>query len=135
VGRPGTVGDRSGNFAVQNADVLLILGSRLNIRQVSYNWNSFARKAYKIWVDIDEHELSKPSVHADLPIVADLKIFMPALIKASYPGPTIGHKEWINWNKERQVKYPVVLPEYWNNTKVNPYCFMETLLSNYLKTK
>jgi acetolactate synthase-1/2/3 large subunit len=127
VGRPGTVGDRSGNFAVQNADVLLILGSRLNIRQVSYNWNSFARKAYKIWVDIDEHELSKPSVHADLPIVADLKIFMPALIKASYPGPTIGHKEWINWNKERQVKYPVVLPEYWNNTKVNPYCFMETL--------
>jgi len=60
VGRPGTVGDRAGNFAVQNADVLLILGSRLNIRQVSYNWKSFARKAYKIWVDVDELEMHKP---------------------------------------------------------------------------
>ena len=43
VGRPGTVGDRAGNFAVQNADFLLILGCRLNIRQISYNWQSFPR--------------------------------------------------------------------------------------------
>ena len=62
IGRPGTVGDRAGNFAVQNADLLLILGSRLNIRQVSYNWKTFAREAYKIWVDIDENELKKPTV-------------------------------------------------------------------------
>ena len=55
-GRPGTVGDRGGNFVTQNADLLLILGSRLNIRQVSYNWKSFAREAYKIWIDIDEVE-------------------------------------------------------------------------------
>jgi len=52
-GRTGTIGDRAGNFAVQNADVLLVLGSRLNIRQVSYNWSSFARHAFKIQVDVD----------------------------------------------------------------------------------
>src|SRR5690606_36367267 len=60
-GRPGTVGDRGGNMVTQSADLLLVLGSRLNIRQVSYNWKSFARAAYKIWVDIDPLELRKPS--------------------------------------------------------------------------
>jgi acetolactate synthase-1/2/3 large subunit len=127
VGRPGTVGDRSGNFAVQNADLLLILGSRLNIRQVSYNWTSFAREAYKIWVDIDPNELKKPSVTADLPIFADLADLIPALVNCSYDGPGEQHKKWLVWNKQRQQKYPVVLPEYFENKRVNPYCFMEAL--------
>jgi acetolactate synthase-1/2/3 large subunit len=127
VGRPGTVGDRAGNFAVQNADVLFILGSRLNIRQVSYNWNSFARVAFKIWVYVDELELKKPSVKADLPVVAELQKFIPAFLEADYPGPTPAHKAWLLWCKERQSKYPVVQKEYWENEKVNPYCFMESL--------
>ena len=127
VGRPGTVGDRAGNFAVQNSDLLFILGSRLNIRQVSYNWKSFAREAYKIWVDVDELELQKPSVKADLPIVANLAEFIPALLSHTYPGPTAEHTKWVAWNKVRQAKYPVVAPEYYANTQVNPYCFMEQL--------
>src|SRR5205085_11623227 len=57
VGRPGTIGDRGGNFAVQNADLVLVLGCRLNIRQVSYAWEHFARDAYKVIVDIDDAEL------------------------------------------------------------------------------
>jgi acetolactate synthase-1/2/3 large subunit len=61
-GRPGTIGTRAGNFTVQNADLLLILGSRLNIRQVSYNWQAFAPRAFKIQVDIDPAELAKPTV-------------------------------------------------------------------------
>src|SRR3954453_14100742 len=61
-GGPGTVGDRGGNLVTQNADFLLILGSRLNIRQVNYNWTSFARVAFKSWVDIDPIELKKPTV-------------------------------------------------------------------------
>ena len=61
-GRPGTIGDRGGNMVTQSSDCLLILGSRLNIRQVSYNWTSFARAAHKIWVDIDPVELRKPNV-------------------------------------------------------------------------
>ena len=65
-GRQGTIGDRAGNFTVQNADVLLTLGSRLNIRQTSYNWQSFAPRAFKIQVDIDAAEFSKPTVKPDL---------------------------------------------------------------------
>jgi len=89
-GRPGTVGDRGGNFTVQNADLLLILGSRLNIRQVSYNWRSFAARATKIWIDIDALELQKPSVSADMPIHADLADLLPVLAAKAYPGPNRG---------------------------------------------
>jgi len=75
-GRPGTIGTRPGNFAVQNSDVLLILGSRLNIRQTGYTFKSFARAAYKIWVDIDPAELHRPTIQPDLPIIADAKEFL-----------------------------------------------------------
>lgn len=127
VGRPGTIGDRAGNFVVQNADLLLILGSRLNIRQVSYNWQSFAREAYKIWIDIDALELQKPSVRPDMPIQADLKDLLPALAAAPYPGPTPDHSNWLDWGKERMRRYPIVRPEYWDNPHINPYCFMHAL--------
>lgn len=126
-GRPGTVGDRAGNFTVQNADLLLILGSRLNIRQVSYNWNTFARAAYKIWVDIDPYEMQKPTVKADMPVLASLTELLPLLATQAYAGPTQAHKDWLSWCKERQRRFPVVLPEYWNNDQVNPYCFMQAL--------
>ncbi|MDF2440044.1 MAG: acetolactate synthase large subunit, partial [Abditibacteriota bacterium] len=65
VGRPGTIGDRAGNFAVQNADFILVLGSRLNIRQISYNWENWARHAFQVIVDIDAAELQKPTLQAD----------------------------------------------------------------------
>jgi acetolactate synthase-1/2/3 large subunit len=132
-GRPGTIGDRAGNFAVQNADLLLILGSRLNIRQVSYNWQSFAREAYKIWVDIDPFELQKPNVKPDMPILGSLSDFIPALLNAPYSGATKEHQDWLQWCKERQKRFPIVLPEYWNNERVNPYCFMEVLFKQLEK--
>ncbi len=78
-GRPGTIGTRAGNFTVQNADLVLILGSRLNIRQVSYNWQAFAPRAFKIQVDIDPAELQKPTVKPDMAVTADLKLFLAAL--------------------------------------------------------
>jgi acetolactate synthase-1/2/3 large subunit len=126
-GRPGTIGDRAGNFVAQNADLLVILGSRLNIRQVSYNWKSFAREAYKIWVDIDDLEFGKPTVKADLPVHADLKDLLPVLAAQPYPGPTPEHREWMTWCKERMRRFPVVQVEYWNSEKINPYCFMKRL--------
>lgn len=127
VGRPGTVGDRAGNFAVQNADLLLVLGSRLNIRQVSYNWNSFARAAYKIWVDIDELELQKPSVKADMPIHADLSDLLPVLAQQAICNTAERHRDWLAWCQERRRRYPIVLDEYWKSEKVNPYCFIDYL--------
>lgn len=132
-GRPGTIGDRAGNFVAQNADLLLVLGSRLNIRQVSYNWKSFARAAYKIWIDIDALELQKPSVTPDMPVHADLKELLPVMAAAGYAGPTAEHRQWMAWAKERMRRFPVVLPEYWNNDKVNPYCFMKALFDQLQK--
>ncbi len=128
VGRQGTIGDRAGNFAVQNADLLLVLGCRLNIRQISYAWEHFARAAYKIMVDVDAAEMRKPTLKIDLPIHADLGTFLDRARETVYPGPTAAHERWLAWCHERRVRYPVVLPEYWNVVgAVNPYCFMDTL--------
>ena len=126
-GRPGTVGDRAGNMVTQSADVLLVLGSRLNIRQVSYNWSSFAREAYKIWVEIDPLELQKPTVTPDMPVVADLKELLPVLLDQSWDGPTPDQREWLDWARERGRRFPVVLPEYRGSQLCHPYVAMEAL--------
>jgi acetolactate synthase-1/2/3 large subunit len=129
VGRAGTVGDRPGNFAVQNADFLLVLGCRLNIRQISFNWESFARAAFQAMVDIDTAELRKPTLSIDLPIHADLNAFLEAF-EAELEGWSAppAHAGYLAWCRERQARYPVVLPEYWRTAApVNPYCFAQTL--------
>lgn len=129
VGRPGTVGDRAGNFAVQNSDCVLVLGCRLNIRQISYNFASFARAAKKIMVDVDAAELAKPTLNIDMPVHADLKAFLPELERAleGYETP-VAHREYLSWAMERRRKYFPVLPEYWETKGVvNPYCFTEAL--------
>lgn len=79
-GRPGGRGDRPGNLTVQNADLVLSIGSRLNIRQVGYNFREWARDAFVIVNDIDAEELRKPSVHADLRIHADAAALLDALL-------------------------------------------------------
>ena len=129
VGRPGTVGDRAGNFAVQNADLVLVLGCRLNIRQISYNFASFARGAKKIMVDVDAAELGKPTLSIDLPVHAHLADFLPALERAldGYQAPA-AHRTYLDWAMERRRRYDPVLPEYWDTTGVvNPYCFTQAL--------
>jgi len=132
-GRPGTVGDRAGNFAVQNSDLLLILGSRLNIRQVSYHWKSFARKAFKIMVDIDRAELMKPTLSIDMPIHTDLKEFLEKIEELPYQS-NLRHTSYIHWCRERVKKYSTVLPEYWEkSTPINPYCFIQTLYSELVE--
>lgn len=81
VGRPGGRGDRPGNLAVQNADLILSIGSRLNIRQVGYDFKSWARDAYVIVNDIDVEELRKPSVHCDLAVHADARQLLQCLLR------------------------------------------------------
>lgn len=128
VGRPGTVGDRAGNFAVQNADFLLVVGCRLNIRQIGYNYQTWARAAYKVVVDVDPAELAKPTVRPDLPVHADAKAFLEALLQAAPAGPTPAQGDWLAWCQARRARYPVVLPEYRETkTNVNPYVFVEAL--------
>ena len=129
-GRPGSVGDRGGNFAVQNSDFLLVLGSRLNVRQVSYNWQSFARAAFKVMVDIDQAELSKPTLSIDIPVHADLREFLSAVDRYSAYKPQARHRDYVAWCRERVQRYPTVLPQYWQREgTVNPYCFMQALFA------
>lgn len=128
-GRPGTIGERAGNFTVQNADVLLVLGSRLNIRQVSYNWPSFAREAFKIQVDVDAAELHKPLVTPDLPVHCDLRLFL-AELNSQLDGwePAAAHRDWLFWCRERVARYPVVQNKHRRSASpLNPYYFIELL--------
>lgn len=127
-GRPGTVGTRGGNFVVQNSDLLLVLGCRLNIRQISYNYKDFAKNAYKIVVDIDEAELRKPTVQVDMPVHANVADVMKSLNNATYDGPTKEQTEWLAWAKACDAKYPATLPAYYETkSPVNPYVFITKL--------
>lgn len=128
-GRPGTIGDRPGNFAVQNSDFLLVLGCRLNIRQISYNWEYFAREAFKVVVDIDPAELQKPTIKPDLPVHADVAELMRTLLEHPYE-PNPAHANWLRWCKERREKYPVILQEHHQSSQVNPYVFAKTLFEH-----
>lgn len=129
-GRTGTIGDRAGNFTVQNSDLLLVVGSRLNIRQISYNWLSFARAAFKIQVDVDPAELEKPMARPDLGVVADAREFLVELERQllGTPLPQGRHEAWLAWCRERVSRYPVVLPRHRTpSEKINPYHFIEVL--------
>ena len=127
-GRPGTIGDRGGNFTVQNSDLLIVLGSRLNIRQIGYNWKTFARDAFIVMVDADSQELFKPTLNINLPIHADLNEFISKFLLILNDKPLEIKADWLKWCKFRLKKYPVVLPEYLeSSTLVNPYCFFDKL--------
>lgn len=127
-GRPGTVGTRGGNFVVQNCDLLISLGCRLNIRQISYNYDDFAKDAYKIIVDIDAEELKKHTIHPDLPIHADVKDVLQSLLDSGYAGRKEEHEKWLRWCRKTDARYPAVLADYYQRkSPVNPYVFMRRL--------
>ncbi|KPC52258.1 thiamine pyrophosphate-binding protein [Amantichitinum ursilacus] len=96
-GRPGTIGTRAGNFCLQNADFVLVLGSRLNIRQTSYNWSTFARNAWVAQVDIDAAELRKPTVQVDLGVAADLGVFLDVLEQERASVQLPSYQPWADW--------------------------------------
>lgn len=131
-GMPGTVGTRAGNFAVQNCDLLLSLGCRLNIRMIGYNHFDFAKNAYKIIVDIDPLELSKPTICPDLPVHGDVKALMRALLEEDYC-PQKHHEPWLAWCRELVKTYPAVSAGYHKKEKepINPYVFMDKLFSHF----
>ncbi|AHF92819.1 acetolactate synthase [Opitutaceae bacterium TAV5] len=132
-GRQGTIGTRAGNFTVQNADLLLIVGSRLCIRQISYNWQSFARAAHTIQVDIDAAELSKPTFRAAQPIHADARAFLDLLLEelSAVHTPLPAHIEWLAWCRERVRRFPNVLPRHRQSSpgSINQYHFIELLFA------
>lgn len=125
-GRIGTIGTRGGNFTLQNADLVVLLGTRNNIRQVSYNWEHFARRAVTVAVDVDEAELHKPTFRPRHPIHADLRQFLPALVDAVRQARLPGREDWLAWARERTRRYPAVLPQHLEPRQgIHPYPFME----------
>ena len=130
-GRGGSMGDRAGNFAVQNADLVLALGTRLSIRQVGYNWTTWAREAEVVMVDIDRAEMKKPTLHVDLPVWADVREFLEK-VNRKLDGRTqqLSPEEW--WRRQCRDwkrKYPVTLPRHWeeNGETANVFAFVRYL--------
>ncbi|MEG1718115.1 MAG: thiamine pyrophosphate-binding protein [Bacteroidales bacterium] len=128
-GRVGTIGNRPGNFAVQNSDLLLCIGTRNNIRQISYNYKAFAREARKVVVDIDEKELKKPTLKIELPICSDALYFIEELMGQLKKEQMPSFQKWVNWNRERLEKYSAYMPEYALETGkgVHPYHLVKEL--------
>jgi acetolactate synthase-1/2/3 large subunit len=129
-GRPGSIGDRYGNFTVQNSDLLLVVGSRLNVRQVSYDWKFFARDAFKIQIDVDRAELEKPMVKPDMPVCADAKKFLEEMdLQLAEWQTSSTHRQWLAWCRERRRRYPVFDPgrQIAIGPEINPYHFAHVL--------
>jgi acetolactate synthase-1/2/3 large subunit len=107
-GRPGTIGTRAGNFCLQSADVILVLGSRLNIRQTSYNFAAFAANAWVAHVDVDPAELTKPTYKADFPVAADLVEFLPVLVQVLTLRQLPDYGSWVEWCQRIGRRFRVI---------------------------
>lgn len=128
MGRPSVTADRSSNFILQNSDLLFSLGSRLWVRQISYNFKAFARAAYKIAVDVDAAELKKPSLSLDMPVHCDARVFLEEMRRQLGGRPLAPKTAWIDWCRERRRRYPSVLPEHRDQKgTVNSYWFIDVL--------
>lgn len=133
VGRGGGMGDRAGNFAVQNADLILAVGNRLSIRQVGYNWKTWAREAYVIDVDVDPAELKKGTIHVEMPICADAKDFFETMVQLleDEKEPVFQGEEWLQKCQGWKKDYPVTQLKHWeeDGKHANVYAFVKYLSS------
>lgn len=129
--RPGVVGSRAGNFILQNADLVIVIGSRLPIRQVSYNWENFAKDAIRVVVDIDSQELSKPMVEFDCLINADAGDFLNALLERSSEDKSVDRNEWLAKIELIKSDFPALESSHIQHGhpqgSLNPYLFINEL--------
>lgn len=127
-GRGGNMGDRAGNFAVQNSDFLLCIGTRLGIYQVGWHVEKWARQAFTVVVDIDPEELKKKIMRADMPICADAKEFMQALLSKLKETSYCEQIGWLEQCRKWKMQYPVVRREQYEEKNVaNTYAFLDSL--------
>lgn len=133
-GRAHAFGQRAANFILQNSDVFLSIGARLDVRTIGFTYKAFARAAYKIMVDIDKEELKKFIISPDLPIAVDAKIFIVEMIRQLRKDKSRNDiAKWLVYGRNLNKKYPVMSKEYWKEKKyVNPYCFIE-IIGKYMK--
>ena len=110
-GRPGAVGQRAANLIQQGADLVLTIGTRLNLLSTGYNYDSFLSNATHIMVDIDANEMNKKSVHPQIKMQCDAKSFIGGLLSRKDEIEKKDRKDWINHCIELKANYPVLIPE------------------------
>ncbi len=111
VGRPGICGDSHGNLALQNSDLMLAIGARMGVRQISYDYYNLAREAFRAMVDIDPAELKKPTLRLHMPIHADAKCFIREMLRQLGNEVVPVKTPWINWCQERRRTLPTILDD------------------------
>lgn len=127
IGRIGIRGDRAGNFALQNSDLVISLGSRLCVPSTGYEYDHFAREAYVLVVDIDSQEHKKNTVKIDYFINADVENFVQKCL-STLSARKGSFKSWAKKCRTWRSKWPVCLPEYCDETEgVNIYHFLDAL--------
>lgn len=127
-GRPGSIGQRGANFILQNCDLLLAIGARLDLAQVGFNYKNFARLAKKVIVDVDISEIKKLKMDIDAPICSDAKMFIGELLDKKGKLIVKSRPRWLAHCREWKSKYPVVLEEYWKGKEyVNTYVLIDCL--------
>lgn len=127
-GCPGVIAPRYANFALQNSDFLLVLGSRLDMGITAYSHERFARAAKKAIVDIDPSEIQKIRTKIDVPICADLAAFLREALRQVGTLESKDRSPWLERCRQWKAKYPLVLPEHWAQQEgVSTYCLSDVL--------
>ena len=127
-GKPGTVASRAANYTLQNADLLLSIGARLDVPVTGFDRSQFARAAKVIVVDIDPSEIEKLGSIVDLPVVSDAAAFISGMLERSGTIAAVDRAPWLQRCTDWKNRYPVILPEYWATADfVNTYAFSSVL--------
>jgi acetolactate synthase-1/2/3 large subunit len=128
IGRVGIKGTRAGNLAVQNADILIVIGSSLPIAETGYEHELFAPKAKKIVIDIDGTAHKKNTITIDLFFELDAKEFLNRLLILCEEEGISPAPHWLDQCNVWKEKYPVCMPDYHLiKQNVNIYSFIEVL--------
>jgi acetolactate synthase I/II/III large subunit len=128
-GRPGSIGQRYANFAQQNCDFFMAIGARMDLAQIGYYYENLSREAKKVIVDIDKAEIDKMNeMNADVNVCANAKDFIKKLLANKEAIQHVDRKAWFTKCEQWKKKYPVVLPQYWDDKEyVNTYVLTDVL--------
>ncbi len=134
-GRAHSFGQRAANFILQNSDVFVAVGARLDVLTTGFTYKAFARAAYKVMVDIDKKELGKKTLSIDLPINYDAKQFIVEMLRQVKQKPlTNDIEDWLAYGRKLNKKYPIVPADAKQEKRyVNPYHFIDVIGRKYLK--
>jgi len=125
-GNFGIIGGRAGNFIVQNADCILVLGCRMSFKQIGFNYQAFSPNSVKVVVDVDADELKKPTIKIDYPVNADLGDFIAWMAQRNVSFGNVDPR-WMEYCQELKREFPIFKEEYKTSRYVNPYFFSEEL--------